>query len=51
MTALEQLAAAIEAGNVGQFRNLDSDFGKGNGIHAKRVHNEIQISQRLKDDH
>lgn len=39
MTLLERLAASIEAGKIGQFRNLDSEFGKGNGIHAKRAYN------------
>ena len=37
--ALQRLLDAVEAGRVGQFRNLDSEFGHGNGIHAKRAYN------------
>ena len=37
--ALQRLLEAVEAGRVGQFRNLDSEFGHGNGIHAKRAYN------------
>jgi hypothetical protein len=39
LEALKALAEAVEAGRVGQFRNLDSEFGHGNGIHAKRAYN------------
>ena len=37
--AMQRLLDAVEAGRVGQFRNLDSEFGHGNGIHAKRAYN------------
>ena len=38
-TRRQRLLDAVEAGRVGQFRNLDSEFGHGNGIHAKRAYN------------
>ena len=37
--ALRALEKAVEAGSVGQFRNLDSEFGHDNGIAAKRAYN------------
>lgn len=37
--ALTRLADAVEAGTIGQFRNLDSELGNGNGIHGKRAYN------------
>ena len=50
MTDLERLAAAIEAGTIGQFRNLDSEFGHGNGIHAKRAYNgSLDAAKALHD--
>jgi len=37
--ALRDLLSAVEYGRVGQFQNLDSQFGHGNGIIAKRAYN------------
>ena len=37
--ALQLLEKAVADGTVGQFRNLDSEFGHGMGIHAKRAYN------------
>jgi len=37
--ALTRLADAVEAGTISQFRNLDSELGKGNGIYGKRAYN------------
>ena len=50
MTLLERLAVAIESGALGQFRNLDSEFGKGNGIYAKRAYNgSLDAAKALHD--
>jgi len=46
--ALESLLAKVEAGRVGQFENLDSHFGHGNGIHAKRAfHGSLDAAKAL----
>ena len=48
--ALQRLLDAVEAGRVGQFRNLDSEFGHGNGIHAKRAYNgSLDAAKALHD--
>ena len=48
--ALQRLLDAVEAGRVGQFRNLDSEFGHGNGIHARRAYNgSLDAAKSLHD--
>ena len=48
--SLIDLLSAVEAGRVGQFQNLDSQFGHGNGIIAKRAYNgSLDAAKALHD--